>query len=46
MADQYVERVENLIRVVSAVRDEDFNLGRAPEHRIEKRGARGQARIY
>jgi hypothetical protein len=26
MADQYIERVENLIRVVSAVRDEDFDL--------------------
>jgi hypothetical protein len=26
MADQYIERVENLIRVVSKVRDEDFNL--------------------
>jgi len=26
MADQYVERVENLIRVVGSVRDEDFNL--------------------
>jgi len=25
---QYVRRVENLIRVVSAVRDEDFNIGR------------------
>jgi hypothetical protein len=26
MADQYVERVENLIRVVGSARDEDFNL--------------------
>jgi len=26
MADQYIERVENLIRVVGSVRDEDFNL--------------------
>jgi hypothetical protein len=28
MADQYIERVENLIRVVGSVRDADFNLGR------------------
>jgi hypothetical protein len=28
MADQYIERVENLIRVVEHVRDEDFNLWR------------------
>jgi hypothetical protein len=28
MADQYIERVENLIRVVSNVRDEDFDLWR------------------
>jgi hypothetical protein len=26
MTDQYIERVENLIRVVGSVRDEDFNL--------------------
>jgi len=26
MADQYVERVENIIRVVGRVRDEDFDL--------------------
>ena len=28
MANQYIERVENLIRVVGSVRDEDFSLGR------------------
>jgi len=28
MADKFVERVENLIRVVGSVRDEDFSLGR------------------
>ena len=28
MTDQYIERVENLIRVVSSVRDEDFDLAK------------------